>query len=148
MIITKNKKAFFNYYIKETYEAGIVLKGWEVKSIRLGMTQIKESYIKIYKNEFFIINLYINNFKNFSKFNKINTNRTKKILLKKIEIKKLIGKINKNRYTMILLDLHYNKSLIKAKIGLVKGKKQYNKKEIQKKKDLIKYNEYKIKNKY
>lgn len=128
MNIINNKKAFFNYFLEDQYEAGIVLNGWEVKSLRSKNVQIKESHIIIYNNELIIIGLHISPLKYSSIYlNSLNPSRKRKLLLHKHQIKKLIGKIKQKGYTLIPLNLHYKKNLIKCEVGLMKGKKQYDK---------------------
>lgn len=132
MNIVNNKKAFFNYFIEEQYEAGIVLEGWEVKAIRAGKAQIKESYIIISNKELFLFGSHISALMNAYIHINLESTRTRKLLLNIKEINKLIGKVKRSGYTLIPLNLHYRKHRIKCEIGLAKGKKQYDKRAIEK----------------
>ena len=130
-----NRQASFNYFIEDTYEAGIVLTGTEIKSIRAGKCNIKDSYIRIKNNEVFIINMYIAKYDNGNIFNH-DENRTRKLLLNKKEILKLNNKINLEGYTLIPLKIYFVKSRAKVLIGVCKGKKNYDKREAIKEKDI------------
>lgn len=130
-----NRKAYYNYYIEDTYEAGIVLKGTEVKSIRNGKANIKDSYAYIKQGEIFLINMFIAPYEQGNRFNQPER-RTRKLLLKKQEILKLNNKIKKEGYTLIPLKLYFKKDKAKILIGLSKGKKKYDKREVIKKRDL------------
>ncbi|MBN4666041.1 SsrA-binding protein SmpB [Pandoraea nosoerga] len=135
MSIIDNKKAFFDYFIEERYEAGIALEGWEVKAIRAGRAQIKEGYVVIKEGEIFLIGTHISPLPTASTHIKPDPVRTRKLLLKADEIKKLIGKVEQRGYTLVPLNLHYSKGLVKAEIGLAKGKKLHDKRETEKKRD-------------
>jgi SsrA-binding protein len=135
MSIADNKKAFLDYFIEEKYEAGLVLEGWEVKSIRAGRAQIKEAYVLIKGAELYLIGAHISPLPTASTHIHPDPTRTRKLLLHAGEIMKLIGKVERAGYALIPLDLHYGKGRIKANIGLAKGKKQYDKREDEKKKD-------------
>lgn len=135
MSIIDNKKAFFDYFIEERYEAGLVLEGWEVKAIRDGRTQIKEGYIVIRGAELFLIGAHISPLPTASKHVNPDPTRTRKLLLHADEIKKLIGKIEQRGYTLVPLNLHYSKGRVKCEIGLAKGKKLHDKRETEKKRD-------------
>lgn len=135
MSITENKKAYHDYFIEEKYEAGLVLEGWEVKSIRAGRVQIKESYVIIRGAELFLIGAHVSPLPTASTHIHPDPTRTRKLLLHAQEIRKLIGKVERAGYALIPLELHYAKGRIKASIGLAKGKKQYDKREDEKKKD-------------
>lgn len=132
-IIQKNKKAFFNYEILETYEAGIVLKGTEVKSIRNGNVSINESYARIHNNEVFIYNMDISRYGASNVFNH-EPKRPRKLLLKRSEIKRLLGKTIEKGLTLIPLSLYFKNGIAKLEIGLARGKKLYDKREAIKKK--------------
>ena len=135
MSIVQNKKAFHDYFIEEKYEAGIVLEGWEVKSIRAGRCQIKEAYVVVRKGEIFITGCHISPLETASTHISPNPARTRKLLLRADEINKLIGKVERAGYTMVPLDVHYSRGKIKLEIGLAKGKKQHDKREAEKKRE-------------
>ena len=126
MIEIKNKKAYFDYFILEEIEAGIVLKGTEIKSIRNGSCDIKETFINIKNNEAYIINMYISKYEEGNIFNH-EERRTRKILLHKKEILKLKEKVKKEGLTIIPLRLYFKKNKAKVLIGVCKGKKLYDK---------------------
>ncbi|MDD5248317.1 MAG: SsrA-binding protein SmpB [Rhodocyclaceae bacterium] len=135
MSIAENKKAFHDYFIEERLEAGLVLEGWEVKAIRAGRAQIKEAYVVLKNGEVFLIGAHISPLLSASTHVKPDPVRTRKLLLHNKEIAKLIGKVERAGYALVPLDLHYSKGRIKLAIGLAKGKKQYDKREDEKKKD-------------
>lgn len=135
MSIADNRKAFHDYFIEEKIEAGLVLQGWEVKSIRAGRAQIKEAYVMIRSAELFIIGMHISPLPTASTHIHPDPVRTRKLLLRADEIRKLIGKVERAGYTLVPLDLHYTKGNIKAMIGLAKGKKQFDKREAEKTRD-------------
>lgn len=130
-----NKKAYFNYFVEEEIECGIVLTGTEIKSVRKGSVNIKDSYVRIKNNEAFIINMYIAKYEDGSIFNHDEYGE-RKLLLHKKEIIKLASKIDKEGYTLIPLKVYLKNSNAKILIGLCKGKKLYDKRESLKKKDL------------
>ena len=134
-----NRKAKFDYFIYDTYECGIVLKGSEIKSIRDGKANLKDSYAIIKNDELFILNMHISKYENSSIFNYDET-RTRKLLANKKEIYKMRDKINIEGYTLIPLKLYFNRGLAKITIGVCKGKKNYDKKEAIKERDIEKYN--------
>jgi len=127
MSITVNKKAFHDYFVEEKYEAGIVLEGWEVKAIRAGRMNIKESYVIIKGGELFLIGMHISPLAQASTHNHHDPTRTRKLLLHGREIGKLIGKVERAGYALVPLDLHFVRGRIKLDVGLAKGKKQYDK---------------------
>ena len=127
MSITVNKKAFHDYFIEEKHEAGIALEGWEVKAIRAGRMNIKESYVIIKGGELFLIGMHITPLLTASTHVCPDPTRTRKLLLHQREIMKLIGKIERAGYALVPLDLHFMRGRIKLEIGLAKGKKQYDK---------------------
>lgn len=135
MSITDNKKAFHDYFIEERYEAGLALEGWEVKAIRAGRGQIKESYVVIKNGEMFLIGAHISPLPTASTHVHPDPTRTRKLLLHGAEITKLIGKVERAGFTLVPLDLHYTRGRIKLAVGLAKGKKQYDKREDEKQKD-------------
>lgn len=135
MSIVQNKKAFHDYFIEEKYEAGIVLHGWEVKSIRDGRVQLKEAYVMIRNGELYLIGCHISPLKTASTHINPDPIRTRKLLLHAEEIKQLIGKVERAGYTLVPLDIHYKSGKIKLEIGLAKGKKQHDKRESEKEKE-------------
>jgi SsrA-binding protein len=135
MSIIDNKKAFFDYFIEERYEAGIALEGWEVKAIRAGRAQLKEAYVIVRNAEVYLFGAHISPLPTASTHIKPDPVRTRKLLLKAEEIKRLIGKVERAGYTLIPLNLHYSKGRVKCEIGLAKGKKQHDKRETEKKRD-------------
>ncbi|CAL4320334.1 SsrA-binding protein SmpB [Buchnera aphidicola] len=131
-IICRNKKIYFNYFIKKTFKAGLVLKGWEIKSIRKNMVDISNSYL-IYKNfEIFLLNCRINPIKTTSINVDLDVSRTKKILLKKKEILFIKNNIQRKNYSLVPISMFWKKSWCKIKISLSKGKKNIDKREIKK----------------
>lgn len=134
-LITNNKKAYYDYFIEDKIEAGVCLSGTEVKSLRQGKCSIKESYIKIDKNEVFIIGMHIAIYENGNIFNHEET-RTRKLLLKKSEILKLQQQIDRNGYTIVPLRVYFSNQYAKIEIGVAKGKKKYDKRESIKEKDI------------
>jgi SsrA-binding protein len=137
MSIIENKKAFFDYFIEDRFEAGLVLEGWEVKSIRAGRSNIKEAYVVIRSAELFLIGSHISPLPEASTHIHPDPIRTRKLLLHSEQINKLIGKAEQKGYTLVPLNLHYSKGRIKCEIGLAKGKKQFDKRETEKQRDWI-----------
>ena len=135
MSIITNKKAFHDYFIEERFEAGIVLEGWEVKAIRAGRANIKESYVIIQRGELFLFGMHISPLTEASSHNRHDPVRTRKLLLHARQISKLIGLVERAGYTLMPLDLHFQKGRIKLEIGLAKGKKQHDKRESEKERD-------------
>ena len=135
MSIITNKKAFHDYFIEEKFEAGMVLEGWEVKAIRAGRANIKESYVVIRDGEIFIFGMHITPLAEASTHIKPDPVRTRKLLLHANQISKLIGKVERAGYTLMPLDLHFEKGRIKVEIGLAKGKKLHDKREVEKERD-------------
>lgn len=133
-LIANNKKAYHEYFIDEKYEAGIALVGTEVKSIRMGKCSIKESFVKIEKGEIYVYGMNINPYEKGNIFNK-DPLRVRKLLLHKSEIEKLDAKMAQKGYTLIPLQVYLKGSLVKAEIGLARGKKLYDKREDLAKKD-------------
>lgn len=129
MSITVNKKAFHDYSVEEKFEAGIALEGWEVKAIRAGRMNIKESYVIIKGGEIFLIGMHISPLSTASSHNAHDPVRTRKLLLHGREIMKLIGKVERSGYALVPIDLHFCRGRIKLEIGLAKGKKQYDKRQ-------------------
>ncbi len=139
----QNRKARHNYFIKEEYECGIVLKGTEIKAIRDGSCNIEDSYGHIKKGELFILNMFIGEYKQGNIFNHQET-RTRKLLMHKNEILKINEKIKLEGYTLIPLRLYFKKNIAKISLGLCKGKKDYDKRETIKERDI----ERELKKKY
>ncbi len=135
MSIVENKKACFDYSIEERFEAGLVLDGWEAKAIRAGRAQIKEGYVVIRDAELFLIGAHISALPTASIHIRPDPVRTRKLLLHAAQIRKLIGKVEQRGYTLVPLNLHYAQGRIKCEIGLAKGKKQYDKRAAEKKRD-------------
>lgn len=130
-----NRKANYDYEIIDNYEAGVVLTGTEIKSIRLGRITLKDSYAIIKNNEIFLLNVHISSYEQGNRFNHDEL-RTRKLLLHKKEIIKLKEKIDKEGFTIIPLKLYFVKGKVKILLGLAKGKKNYDKREAIKKKDI------------
>lgn len=137
MIEINNRKAKFDYEILETYEAGIVLTGTEIKSVRLGNVNLKDSYGIIKNNEIYILNMHISEYKEGNIFNH-DEKRTRKLLLHKKEILKIRDKVNLDGITLVPLKLYFKKNKVKILLGIGKGKKTYDKREAIKKKDIEK----------
>ena len=135
MSILSNKKAFHDYFVEEQFEAGIALEGWEIKSIRAGRANIKESYVIVREGEVFVFGMHISPLTQASTHVKPDPVRTRKLLLHAREINKLIGKVERAGFTLMPLDLHYVRGRVKLQIGLAKGKKQHDKREAEKDRD-------------
>ena len=133
-LIANNKKAYFDYFIEDKYEAGIELFGTEVKSIRMGKCSIKESYIKIENGEVFIYGMHISPYEHGNIFNR-DSLRIKKLLMHKSEINKIAGKLQQKGLTLIPLQVYMKGKYVKVEIGVAKGKKLYDKRESLAKKD-------------
>ena len=146
-LVANNKKAYHDYFIEEKYECGIVLHGTEVKSLRLGKCSIKESFIRIENGEVFAYCIHISPYEKGNIFNK-DPMRVKKLLMHKQEIRKLIGKLTEQGYTLVPLQVYFKDGRAKVEIGLAKGKKLYDKREAIAKKDMRREHEreFKIKN--
>jgi len=135
MSIADNKKAFFDYFIEDRYEAGLVLQGWEVKAIREGRVQIKEAYVLVRDNELYLFGAHVSALTTTSTFSHPEALRSRKLLLHRAEIDKLIGKVERSGYTLVPLNLHFKKGNVKCEIGLAKGKKQHDKRSTEKDRD-------------
>ena len=133
-LIANNKKAYHDYFILDTYEAGIALHGTEVKSLRMGKCSIKESFIRIENGEVFVYGMHVSPYEKGNIFNK-DPMRVKKLLLHKSEINKLLGKIKEKGMSLVPLKVYFKGSLVKVEIGLAKGKKLYDKRDDIAKKD-------------
>ena len=129
-----NRKANFDYYVEEKFEAGMVLQGWEVKSIREGRAQIKEAHVIIRNGELFLLNAHITPLKTASTHEKADPTRLRKLLMHAREINKLIGKVERAGYTLIPLDMHFVRGRVKLTVGLAKGKRQFEKRDDESKK--------------
>ena len=134
MVLARNKKAFHDYFIEDKLEAGIELVGTEVKSVKAGKTSIKESFIRIIKNEVFIMNMHITPYE-FGNIQNKPEARVRKLLLNRKEIEKWSAKIKEQGYTIVPLSVYTYKRLVKMEIGLAKGKKLHDKRETLKRKD-------------
>ena len=133
-LIANNKKAFHDYFIEDKFEAGIALAGTEVKSLRMGKCSIKEAFIRIEHGEVFVNKMHISPYEKGNIFNK-DPLRTRKLLLHKSEIRKLMGQIAQKGYTIVPLNVYFKGSLVKVEIGLARGKKLYDKRQDIAKKD-------------
>lgn len=127
-VIAVNKSASFEYFIEEKFEAGIVLEGSEVKSLREGKASLGESFCELYKGEVFLKNMHIALYDKSGAFSTRDSRRDRKLLLHKQEIAKIAGKVNEKGYTLVPLRLYFKDALIKAEIALCKGKHTYDKK--------------------
>ena len=125
-LVAQNKKARYNYFIEDTYEAGIVLKGTEVKSLRQGRASLKDSYARIKNGEVFVYQMHISPYP-WAHYDNHDPLQTRKLLLHKYEIKKLYGKVNEAGYSLIPLKLYFKNGKVKVLLGLAKGKRQYDK---------------------
>ena len=134
-LIANNKKAYHDYFIEDTYEAGISLVGTEVKSLRMGKCSVKEAFIRIEKGEMIVYGMHISPYEKGNIFNK-DPLRPRKLLLHKYEINKLAGKIAEKGYTLVPLKVYFKGSLVKVEVGLAKGKKLYDKRQDIAKKDM------------
>jgi len=132
MSIADNKKAFYDYFIEEKFEAGLVLEGWEVKAIRAGRVQLKEAYVVVKNGAVYLIGCHISPLLTASTHIHPDPTRSRKLLLHASEINKLIGKTERSGFTLVPLDMHYVKGRIKLEIGLAKGKKQHDKRAAEK----------------
>src|SRR5690606_15531768 len=133
-VVARNKKAFHDYHIEDTYEAGIVLTGTEIKSIRQGRVNLKDSYALIDKGEIYLLNMHISPFEQGNRFNPDPT-RTRKLLLHKEQISKLIGLTQQKGLTLVPLDLHLRNGFAKVQLALAKGKKLHDKRQAIAKRD-------------
>ena len=129
MSIVENRKAFHDYFIEERFEAGIALEGWEVKAIRGGRANLKEAYVVVKNGELMLIGAHISPLSTASTHVHPDPTRTRRLLLHREEINRLIGQVERAGYTLTPLDLHYSKGRVKLAIGLAKGKKQHDKRD-------------------
>ena len=135
MSIVSNKKAYHDYFIEEKYEAGIVLEGWEVKAIRAGRVQLKDTYVIVRNGELWLLGGHISPLLSASSHVTPDMTRTRKLLLKTDEIKRLIGKVEQRGLTLVPLDLHYKNGKIKCEIALARGKAQHDKRQSEKERE-------------
>ena len=148
-LVANNKKAYFDYFIEDKYEAGIALHGTEVKSLRMGKCSVKESFIRIENGEVYIYNMHISPYEKGNIFNK-DPLRVRKLLLHKFQINKIAGQLAQKGYTLVPLEIYFKGSLVKMEIGLARGKKLFDKREDIAKKDQRRETEkeFKVKNLY
>ena len=135
MPIAENRRARFDYHIEERYEAGVMLQGWEIKAIRAGQVQLTDGYVVIRDGELYLIGCRINALRSASSHISPEADRTKKLLLHKEEIKRLVGKVEQKGFTLVPLDLHFKGGLVKAEIALAKGKAEHDKRNTEKERD-------------
>ena len=128
-VIAQNKKAAFNYFFEERFEAGMVLEGWEVKALRAGKAQLTDGYVVIRGGELFVIGCQINPLGTASTHVRADSARTKKLLMKKDEIQRLIGKVEQKGYTLVPINLHWKNGRVKCEIALAKGKATHDKRD-------------------
>ncbi len=145
-LITENRQARHEYFIDDTYTAGIVLEGSEVKSVRAGSINLKDSFCSVLGGEVFVRNMHIAVYDKAGAYNTKDSKRDRKLLLRRAEINKLVGKIGEKGYTLIPLEVFFEGSLVKIKIGLCRGKHTYDKKETIKQKDIKRSLDRELKN--
>ena len=136
-LIAENRRARFEYAIDEQFEAGMVLEGWEVKAIRAGQVQLTDGYVHIRDGELYLIGCRINALRTASTHIHPEADRTKKLLMRKEEIRRLVGKVEQKGFTLVPLNLHYKDGRVKAEIALAKGKSQHDKRDTEKKRDWV-----------
>jgi SsrA-binding protein len=129
MSIVENRKAFHDYFIEERFEAGIALEGWEVKAIRAGRANLKEAYVVVKDGELLLIGAHLSPLVTASTHVHPDPTRTRRLLMHREEINRLIGKVERAGYTLTPIDLHYSKGRVKLAVGLAKGKKQHDKRQ-------------------
>ncbi len=135
MSIAENRRARFEYHIEERFEAGVVLQGWEIKAVRAGQVQLTDGYVVIRNGELYLIGCRIDALRSASTHVHPEADRTRKLLMHKDEIRRLVGKVEQKGFTLVPLDLHYKGGRVKAEIALAKGKAQHDKRETEKKRD-------------
>lgn len=133
--IADNRKAHFDYYIEQTIEAGLALEGWEIKSLRAGKGRINESYVLLKDNEAWLFGAHIQPLVTASTHDQHDPTRTRKLLLHRREIDRLMGQVDQKGFTVVVLNLHWSKGKVKAEIGLAKGKKLHDKRATEKERD-------------
>ncbi len=135
MPIVQNRRATHDYTIEERFEAGLALQGWEVKSVRAGRAQLNEAYVIVKGEELFLLNANIGTLSTTSTHEPADPTRTRKLLMHAAEIRRLIGKVERAGYTLVPLDLHFAHGRVKLAVGLAKGKRQFEKREAEQKRD-------------
>ncbi|PTT80271.1 SsrA-binding protein [Pelomonas sp. HMWF004] len=135
MSIAENRRARYDYHIEEQFEAGVVLSGWEIKAIRAGQVQLTDGYVMIKNGELFLIGCRVNALRSASTHVNPEADRTKKLLMHKAEIKRLVGKVEQRGFTLVPLNLHYKGGRVKADIALAKGKAEHDKRNTEKQRD-------------
>ena len=146
-LIANNKKAYHDYFVEETYEAGVALHGTDVKSMRMGKCSIKESFIRIEEGEIFVYGMHVSPYEKGNLFNK-DPLRVKKLLMHKYEIGRLAGKVAEKGYTLVPLQVYFKDGRVKVEVGLCRGKKLYDKRQDIARKDMRRETErdFKVKN--
>ncbi len=135
MSITENRKAFHDYFVEERFEAGMVLEGWEVKAIRAGRVQVNDAYVMVKDGALWLIGAHISPLLTASTHVHPDPVRTRKLLLRAEEVRRLIGKVEQRGYSLIPLDLHFSKGRVKAQIALAKGKLKHDKRASEREKE-------------
>lgn len=135
-VVADNKKAYFDYFIEDKFQAGLVLEGVEIKSVRAGKVNLKDSYVLVKNGEVFLMGAHIAEYEKADGLNKVDTRRTRKLLLTKSEIRKLERKVNIKGYTIVPIKMYLSHNLAKLEIAVAKGKELYNKKDSLKEKDI------------
>ena len=135
MAIVENRRAHFEYHLEDRFEAGVVLEGWEIKAVRAGQVRLTEGYVVVRDGELFLIGSRIDPLRSASTHVHPEPDRTRKLLLHKDEIRRLMGKVEQKGYTLVPLDLHYKGGRVKVAIALARGKAQHDKRETEKKRD-------------
>ncbi|MCC7414460.1 MAG: SsrA-binding protein SmpB, partial [Gammaproteobacteria bacterium] len=135
MSIVQNRKATHDFFVEERIEAGIALEGWEVKAIRAGRVQLKEGYVIVRGAELYLIGAHITPLPDASTHVQPDPVRTRKLLLHAAQIARLVGKVERAGYTLVPLDLHYTRGRVKVEIGLARGKKQHDKREVERERE-------------
>ena len=127
--IAENKKAAFNYFFEERFEAGLVLQGWEVKALREGKAQLTDGYVVVRDGELFMIGLQINPLRSASTHVNPDATRTRKLLMHKDEIRRLVGKVEQRGYTLVAVNLHWKAGKVKCEVALARGKAEHDKRD-------------------
>jgi SsrA-binding protein len=127
MSIVDNRKAYHDYFVEERFEAGLALEGWEVKAIRAGRAQLKEAYVIVKDGEILLLGAHVTPLSTASTHVRADPTRTRRLLLHRAEINRLVGQVERAGYTLVPLNLHYSRGRVKLDVGLAKGKKQYDK---------------------
>ena len=135
MAIVENRRAHFEYHLEDRFEAGVVLEGWEIKAVRAGQVRLTEGYVVVRDGELFLIGCRIDPLRSASTHVHPEPDRTRKLLLHKDEIRRLMGKVEQKGYTLVPLDLHYKGGRVKVAIALARGKAQHDKRATEKKRD-------------